>query len=81
MIGKVIKLSNNLEYCVIDQLDLESKTYIVAFGVNNETEETNNEFVICEVVTNLNGQSLKDIDDKEIYEKVSIAFLKRLENK
>lgn len=81
MIGKVIKLSNNLEYCVIDQLDLENKTYIVAFGVNLETEESNNEYVICELVTNLNGQSLKDIDDKEIYEKVSIAFLKRLGDK
>lgn len=82
MIGKVLKLHNGLDYCVLEELVNENKKYIMAFQVDNEKDISTNNFIICEVKSDLNqSYTLYDIDDEYEFEKVAQLFIKKLENK
>lgn len=77
MIDKIIKLSNGYEFCVLDELDLDDKKYIIAFQIEND--EVLKNFIVSEVKTNLDGKiTVLDIEDNKTFEKVSDMFLKRI---
>lgn len=77
MIDKIIKLSNGYEFCVLDELDLDDKKYIIAFQIEND--EVLKNFIVSEVKTNLDGKiTVFDIEDNKTFEKVSDMFLKRM---
>ncbi len=77
MIDKIIKLSNGYEFCVLDELDLDDKKYIIAFQIEND--EVLKNFIVSEVKTNLDGKiTVLDIEDNKTFEKVSDMFLKRM---
>ena len=79
MIDKVIKLDNNLEYYVLDEMAYEEKNYLIGLQVDNEKEGITNNYIIVESRKDLNGNvTLVDIDNPEILEKVGNLFIERL---
>lgn len=79
MIDKVIKLDNNLEYYVLDEMAYEEKNYLIGLQVDNEKEGITNNYIIVESRKDLNGNvTLVDIDNPELLEKVGNLFIERL---
>lgn len=79
MIDKVIKLDNNLEYYVLDEMVYEEKNYLIGLQVDNEKEGITNNYIIVESRKDLNGSTtLLDIDNPELFEKVGNLFIERL---
>lgn len=79
MINKVIKLDNNLEYYVLDEMAYEEKNYLIGLQVDNEKEGITNNYIIVESRKDLNGNvTLVDIDNPELLEKVGNLFIERL---
>ena len=79
MIDKVIKLDNNLEYYVLDEMAYEEKNYLIGLQVDNEKEGITNNYIIVESRKDLNGSTtLVDIDNPELLEKVGNLFTERL---
>lgn len=79
MIDKVIKLDNNLEYYVLDEMAYDEKNYLIGLQVDNEKEGITNNYIIVESRKNLNGSTtLVDIDNPELLEKVGNLFIERL---
>lgn len=79
MIDKVIKLDNNLEYYVLDEMTYEEKNYLIGLQVDNEKEGITNNYIIVESRKDLNGSTtLLDIDNLELLEKVGNLFIERL---
>lgn len=79
MIDKVIKLDNNLEYYVLDEMTYEEKNYLIGLQVDNEKEGITNNYLIVESRKDLNGSTtLLDIDNPELLEKVGNLFIERL---
>ena len=75
MIDKVIKLDNNLEYYVLDEMAYEEKNYLIGLQVDNEKEGITNNYIIVESRKDLNGNvTLVDIDNPELLEKVGNLF-------
>lgn len=64
MIDKIIKLDNNLEYYVLDEMAYEEKNYLIGLQVDNEKEGITNNYIIVESRKDLNGNvTLVDIDN------------------
>mgnify|MGYP005889186645 FL=1 len=81
MIDKVIKLDNNLEYYVLDEMSYDEKNYLIGLQVDNEKEGITNNYIIVESRKDLNGSTtLVDIDNPELLEKVGNLFIERLNN-
>lgn len=79
MIDKVIKLDNNLEYYVLDEMTYEEKNYLIGLQVDNEKEGITNNYIIVESRKDLNGSTtILDIDNPELLEKVGNLFIERL---
>lgn len=79
MIDKVIKLDNNLEYYVLDEMTYEEKNYLMGLQVDNEKEGITNNYIIVESRKDLIGNvTLVDIDNPELLEKVGNLFIERL---
>ncbi|MCI7559164.1 MAG: DUF1292 domain-containing protein [Clostridium sp.] len=79
MIDKVIKLDNNLEYYVLDEMAYEEKNYLIGLQVDNEKEGITNNYIIVESRKDLNGNvTLVDIDNPELLEEVGNLFIERL---
>lgn len=79
MIDKVIKLDNNLEYYVLDEMAYDEKNYFIGLQVDNEKEGITNNYIIVESRKDLNGSTtLVDIDNPELLEKVGNLFIERL---
>lgn len=79
MIDKVIKLDNNLEYYVLDEMAYDEKNYLIGLQVDNEKEGITNNYIIVESRKDLNGSTtLVDIDNPELLEKVGNLFIERL---
>lgn len=79
MIDKVIKLDNNLEYYVLDEMTYEEKNYLMGLQVDNEKEGITNNYIIVESRKDLNENvTLVDIDNPELLEKVGNLFIERL---
>lgn len=79
MIDKVIKLDNNLEYYVLDEMTYEGKNYLMGLQVDNEKEGITNNYIIVENRKDLNGSvTLIDIDSPELLEKVGNLFIEGL---
>ena len=79
MIDKVIKLDNNLEYYVLDEMTYEEKNYLMGLQVDNEKEGITNNYIIVESRKDLNGNvTLVDIDNPELLEEVGNLFIERL---
>ena len=76
---KLVKLSNGLEYMVIDELNLDNKDYVFVVQVDQLTETITKNYLFVELTTDTNNnRSFKDILDKEIFEKISLKFLEKL---
>ena len=83
MKNKVLRLKNGMQYYVLDEIVEEHKTYIFAVQVDNDTETTSNNYIVCyyKNVLNIEDMALCDIEDKAEYERVVGEFLKRISKK
>lgn len=70
MIDKVIKLDNNLEYYVLDEMTYEEKNYLMGLQVDNEKEGITNNYIIVESRKDLNG-------NVTLVDKIILNYLKK----
>ena len=81
MKDKIVKLKNGLEYVVVDELNYEGRNYVFAVQVDEISETITKNFIFVEVSTDINNKmTLKDIEDKFIFEKITSLFINRLNN-
>lgn len=79
MIDKVIKLDNNLEYYVLDEMTYEGKNYLMGLQVDNEKEGITNNYIFVETIKDINGNvTLIDIESPDLLEKIGNMFIERL---
>ena len=83
MKDKVLRLKNGLHYYVVDEIKENEKTYIFAMQVDNDSDTTSNNYVVCyyKNVLNLEDLVLNDIEDKSEYERIVGEFLRRFSEK
>lgn len=80
MIDKVIKLDNNLEYYVLDEMTYEGKNYLMGLQVDNEQEGITNNYIFVETIRDINGNiTLADIESPDLLEKIGNMFIERLD--
>ncbi len=80
MIDKVIKLDNNLEYYVLDEMTYEGKNYLMGLQVDNEKEGITNNYIFVETIKDINGNvTLTDIESPDLLEKIGNMFIERLD--
>lgn len=80
MIDKVIKLDNNLEYYVLDEMTYEDKNYLMGLQVDNEKEGITNNYIFVETIKDINGNvTLIDIESPDLLEKIGNMFIERLD--
>lgn len=80
MIDKVIKLDNNLEYYVLDEMTYEGKNYLMGLQVDNEQEGITNNYIFAETIRDINGNiTLADIESPDLLEKIGNMFIERLD--
>ena len=78
---KIVKLKNGLEYVVVDELNYEGRNYAFAVQVDVISETITKNFIFVEVSTDINNKmTLKDIEDKFMFEKITSLFMNRLNN-
>lgn len=83
MKDKVLRLKNGLHYYVVDEIKENEKTYIFAMQVDNDSDTTSNNYVVCyyKNVLNLEDLVLNDIEDRNEYERIVGEFLRRFSEK
>lgn len=80
MIDKVIKLDNNLEYYVLDEMTYEGKNYLMGLQVDNEKEGITNNYIFVETIKDINvNVTLIDIESPDLLEKIGNMFIERLD--
>ena len=80
MIDKVIKLDNNLEYYVLDEMTYEGKNYLMGLQVDNEKDGITNNYIFVETIKDINGNvTLIDIESPDLLEKIGNMFIERLD--
>ena len=78
MIDKKVTLKNGLEYMVLDEMDYENKSYIMAVQVFENQGLVSHNYLFAEVNNESDKIVLSDIEDKNLYERVIAAFIDRI---
>ena len=78
MKDKIIRLKNDKQYYVIDEVSYNEKTFIFAVRVLEEKEEVVDKSSIILEVKNVNGvNSVFSVEDKEVSKYLADLFAKR----
>lgn len=79
MKDQIMRLKNGLEYMIIEELRYEGKDYLMAVQVDEATETITKNYIFVEVSTDINNKkTLKDIDDNNLFEKITSLFLEKI---
>ena len=78
MIDKIVKLPDNLEYYVLDEVVYNRKIYFFLIQVSNLDDIVSNKCVVCEGKVLGNSLSLNNIDDVKLQEEVNNIFISRM---
>ena len=81
MIDKIVKLPDNLEYYVLDEVVYNRKIYFFLIQVSNLDDIVSNMCVVCEGKVLGNSLSLNNIEDVKLQEEVNNIFISRMYNK
>ena len=79
-IGNIVTLENGKEYLLLEELTLAGNRYVYAVRVL-EDETPTSEYIIYQAVNAEDGEYLKDITDKEEYERLVEEFKTVISNK
>ncbi len=72
-VGNIVTLENDLEYLILEELENNSKKYV--YTVRTLKDETpTDEFLIFEVLANNEGEYLKPVSDKTLYDDLIEEF-------
>ena len=80
MKDKLISLENGQAVCVIDELNYDSKKYILTVECDKEKEEIINRYKIYEVLVDNANISLNTVIAKNILDAVTQIFLENIKN-
>ncbi len=81
MIGKVIKLSQGLEYYVLDEFIKEKRIFLFLIQVDNLNDIATDKCVVCEAKFNGSRLVVNDIESLEKQEEINNIFINRMKNK
>ncbi len=82
MKDKIIKISNNEEYYIIEELDYLDRKFCLCIKYNdnkNSIEEL--PLIILEVKIKDDKLTANNLNDESLLEKITLLFLEKLENK
>lgn len=80
MKDKVIKLKNGLQYSVLDEMIVDRVPYIFGVQVDNAAGIITENFIIMKIEYIEGKVFVNDVDNNEIYDKVSKMFLERIKD-
>ena len=72
-IGNIVTLENGKDYLLLEELVLDTKRYVYAVRVL-EDETPTSEYIIYEAINAQDGEYLKDVTDKNEYDRVIEEF-------
>ena len=79
-VGNIITLENNEEYLVLDQITYNNVKYIYSVRTIDNDNLTD-EYLIFEVIKDNDGEYIKAIDDKKLYDELIQQFKESVSNK
>lgn len=79
-VGNIITLENNEEYLVLDQITYNNVKYIYSVRTIDNDNLTD-EYLIFEVIKDNDGEFIKAIDDKKLYDELIQQFKESVSNK
>jgi len=81
MTDKIIKLNNNLNICIIDEIEYKGKKYVYGIECDSKEENIIENYYVLEAKLEGSDLIVDDIDDVERESVVHNIFLSRLKNK
>ena len=72
-IGNIVTLENQKDFLLLEEVTLEGRRFVYAVRVL-EDETPTNEYVIYEAINAQDGEYLKDVTNKEEYDKLIEEF-------
>ena len=79
-IGNVVTLENGKEFLLLEEVNVGGRRFVYSVRVLPDDTPTN-EYIIFEAI-NIEGEEyLKDVNDKNLYEEVRLAFQNLIGNK
>ena len=79
-VGNIITLENNEEYLVLDQITYNKVKYIYSVRTIDNDNLTD-EYLIFEVIKDNDGEFIKAIEDKKLYDELIQQFKESVSNK
>ena len=79
-VGNIITLENNEEYLVLDQITYNNVKYIYSVRTIDNDNLTD-EYLIFEVIKDNDGEFIKAIEDKKLYDELIQQFKESVSNK
>ena len=79
-IGNVVTLENGKEFLLLEEVNAGTRRFVYAVRVLPDDTPTS-EYVVFEAITIDNEEYLKDINDKELYDRVIEEFRDVIGNK
>lgn len=72
-VGNIVTLENDIEYLILEELEHDGRKFV--YTVRTLEDETpTDEFIIYEAIKADDGEYLKDVDNKELYEELIEEF-------
>lgn len=72
-IGNIVTLENQKEYLLLEEVELDGRHFVYAVRVL-EDETPTNEYIIYEAINTPDGEYLKDVNDKNEYDRLVEEF-------
>ena len=72
-VGNVVTLENNKDFLLLEEVIDNDKRYVYSVRVLEDDTPTN-EYIIFEAINAPDGEYLKDIDNKEEYDRIIEIF-------
>ena len=72
-VGNIVTLEDNLEYLLLEQIEKDGVKYLYAVRVLIDETPTD-EYLIFEAITDTDGEYLKVVTDKDLYDQLIEEF-------
>jgi len=72
-IGNVVTLDNGNEFLLLEEVNKDNRRFVYSVRVK-ENDEPTNEYIIFEALNSEDGEYLKDITDKALYDSLIEEF-------
>ena len=79
-VGNIVTLEDNLEYLLLEDVTKNGAKYLYAVRVLIDESPTD-EYLVFEAITDQDGEYLKVVEDKKLYDELIEDFKEKVSNK